>query len=132
MLLLPAFAGSVGLPGTAGFIGEVHTLMGGYQQWSWTIVLLTSGMLITSIYSLQTVRQLYTGPTHNHTHPLSDLTRLETLAAGILVGGTLLLGFYPAPLLDQIVPAAAQLAEHLDTAITTTGSTFQPIQPMGH
>jgi NADH-quinone oxidoreductase subunit M len=109
LLIIIAFTGAVGLPGTAGFIGELHILIAGYQQWGWLIALLSLGVLISSVYSIQTVRQLYTGPVNPGMQSVQDLQPHELLAAGLLVGGTLVLGFYPSPLLVMIDASVTQL-----------------------
>jgi NADH-quinone oxidoreductase subunit M len=40
-----------------------------------------------------------------------DLDRAEMAAAGLLSGGILLIGFYPAPALQLIGPSVARLAQ---------------------
>ncbi len=101
-LIIVAFVGGVGLPGTAGFIGELHTLIGGFQRWQWLIVVLSLGVLITATYSIRTIKQLYTGPIRLDMQKVEDLRWAETTAAGILIGATLLFGLYPVPLLGVL------------------------------
>jgi NADH-quinone oxidoreductase subunit M len=101
-LIIMAFVGGVGLPSTAGFVAELHVLIGGFQTWGWAIVLLSLGVLITATYSIRTVKHLYTGPVRLDMQQVEDLRPLEMVAAGSLIVGTILLGFYPAPLLDMM------------------------------
>ena len=101
-LIVLAFVGGVGLPSTAGFIAELHILIGGFQNWGWLMVLLSLGMLITATYSIRTIKHLYTGPVRLDMQHVEDLRPLEMLAAGSLIVGTLALGFYPLPLLDMM------------------------------
>ncbi|QTR53040.1 complex I subunit 4 family protein [Thiothrix unzii] len=105
-LIILAFVGGVGLPSTAGFVAELHVLIGGFQQWGWAIVALSLGVLITATYSIRTIKQLYTGPMRLDMQQVEDLRPLEWIAAGTLIVGMLVLGFYPAPLLDLITLAA--------------------------
>lgn len=110
VLIILALVGGVGLPGTAGFIGELHALIGGFERWGWLVAALSLGMLITATYSLRTVKQLYTGPVNLSMQQVEDLKPLELAAGGVLVAGTLLLGFYPLPLLDILLSSLQAIA----------------------
>ncbi|WP_298609938.1 NuoM family protein [uncultured Thiothrix sp.] len=110
VLIILALVGGVGLPGTAGFIGELHALIGGFERWGWLVAVLSLGMLITATYSLRTVKQLYTGPVNLSMQQVPDLKPLELAAGGILVAGTLLLGFYPLPLLNVLLSSLQAIA----------------------
>lgn len=110
VLIILALVGGVGLPGTAGFIGELHALIGGFERWGWLVAALSLGMLITATYSLRTVKQLYTGPINLSMQQVEDLKPLELVAGGVLVAGTLLLGFYPLPLLDVLLSSLQAIA----------------------
>lgn len=109
-LIILALVGGVGLPGTAGFIGELHALIGGFERWGWLVAALSLGMLITATYSLRTVKQLYTGPVNLTMQHVEDLRPLELAAGSVLVGGTLLLGFYPLPLLNILLSSLQAIA----------------------
>jgi NADH-quinone oxidoreductase subunit M len=102
-----AFVAAVGLPGTAGFIAELHTLIGGFQRWGWLAVILTVGMLISATYAIRTVGRLFTGPVHDDMRDLQDLRGSEMVAAGVLTIGILLLGIAPSPLLGLMSTAVA-------------------------
>lgn len=110
VLIILALVGGVGLPGTAGFIGELHALIGGFERWGWLVAALSLGMLITATYSLRTVKQLYTGPVNLSMQQVEDLKPLELVAGGVLVAATLLLGFYPLPLLDVLLRSVQTIA----------------------
>lgn len=110
VLIILALVGGVGLPGTAGFIGELHALIGGFERWGWLVAALSLGMLITATYSLRTLKQLYTGPINLNMQQVEDLRPLELAAGGILVGGTLLLGLYPLPLLTVLLSSLQAIA----------------------
>jgi NADH-quinone oxidoreductase subunit M len=94
-----AFVAAVGLPGTAGFIAELHTLIGGFARWGWLMVLLSIGVLISAAYAIRTVGRLFTGPVRPQMRQIADLRGSEMVAASVLTAGTLLLGIFPAPAL---------------------------------
>jgi NADH-quinone oxidoreductase subunit M len=91
-----AFIASVGLPGTAGFVAELHALVGGFQAWGWVILFLSLGVMVSAAYAVRTVGRLFTGPVRPEMKEIQDLTPGELLAAGVLSAGILLLGVFPA------------------------------------
>ncbi len=106
-----AFVAAVGLPGTAGFVAELHTLIGGFERWGWLMVLLSIGMLIGAAYAVRTVTQLFTGPVRPRMRSIPDLTRNELIAASVLTVGTLMIGCFPAPALRLTAATAAHLSK---------------------
>jgi NADH-quinone oxidoreductase subunit M len=90
-----AFVGAVGLPGTAGFVAELHALIGGFQRWGWLVVVLSVGVLISAAYAIRTVGRLFTGPVRPRMREVRDLGPTELLAAGALTAGVLVLGVFP-------------------------------------
>jgi len=95
-----AFTAAVGLPGTAGFIAELHALIGGYARWGGWVVALSISMLISAAYALRSVGRLFTGPVHKT--QVADLNRPEFAAAAVLSLGIVGIGLFPAPLLTLI------------------------------
>lgn len=108
LLIILAFVGGVGLPSTAGFVAELHILIGGFKQWGWVITALSLGVLITATYSVRTIKHLYTGPVRLDMQQVEDLRPLEIAAAGTLIAAMLVLGFYPEPLLALVHTSVAQ------------------------
>lgn len=107
-----AFVAAVGMPGTAGFVAELHALIGGFQQWGWLMLLLSMGVLISAAYAVRTVGRLFTGPVRPQMRSVPDLRGSELVAAGVLTAGTLLIGIFPAPVLR----ATAATVTHLSAA----------------
>jgi NADH-quinone oxidoreductase subunit M len=105
-----AFVAAVGLPGTAGFVAELHTLIGGFERWGWLMVLLGAGVPIGGAYAVRTVVRLFTGPVRPQMRAIPDLTRSELIAASVLTAGTLLIGCFPAPALRLTAATAASLS----------------------
>ena len=105
-----AFVAAVGMPGTAGFIAELHALVGGFERWGGWMVLLSLTVVISAAYAVRTVGRLFTGPVSARMQGLPDLSRGESTAAAVLTAGSLGLGFYPAPLLNLVAASVAAMA----------------------
>ncbi len=111
-----ALLASVGLPGSAGFIAELHVLIGAYARWGGWLVLLSLAVLISAAYALRAIRCLSTGPERAFgtaapgVAAFADLSRLEVAAAALLAGGSVLIGVYPPPLLRLLGASVAKLA----------------------
>jgi NADH-quinone oxidoreductase subunit M len=104
------FIAAVGFPGTAGFVAELHVLIGGYERWQWMIVLLSIGVLISAAYAIRTVGRLFTGPVRAEMNDIQDLRAHEMLAVAVLTSGFIGLGFYPAPALELISASVENLS----------------------
>lgn len=105
-----AFVAAVGMPGTAGFVAELHAIVGGFQRWGWVAVLLSVGMLVSAAYSVRTVGRLFAGPVRDEMRDVPDLQRFELAAAGLLAVAVVVLGIAPAPALDLMGGAIGQFA----------------------
>jgi NADH-quinone oxidoreductase subunit M len=88
---------AIGLPGSMGFVAELHTLIGGFERFGWWMLAFSAGMLITAAYGLRTIGGLFTGPIRPAMASLADLRPIELVAAGILIAG--IVGFGIAPVL---------------------------------
>jgi NADH-quinone oxidoreductase subunit M len=106
-----AFIAAVGFPGTAGFVAELHVLVGGFERWGAWVVLLSLGVLISAAYAMRTVGRLFTGPVRESMKNVPDLTRTEFAAAGVLSLGILALGIFPAPALAVITASVNRLSK---------------------
>jgi len=91
---------AMGLPGSVGFIAELHTIIGGFQQWSGLMVFFSLSILISAAYAMRTIGLLFTGPVKPQMQQIADLKPVELMASGILVGGIVLFGLLPAPLIE--------------------------------
>lgn len=91
---------AMGLPGSIGFVAELHTMLGGFQQWGGLMALFSLGILISAAYAMRTIGLLFTGPVKPQMQQIADLKASEILASGILVGAIVLFGLLPAPLLE--------------------------------
>ena len=106
-----AFFAAVGMPGTVGFVAELHVLLGGFVLWGWAVLLLSISIVVSAAYAIRTVVCLFTGPVREEMRHVRDLGTTEMLATSVLTGSAVLLGLLPAPLLKIIHPAVTQLSQ---------------------
>ncbi len=106
--------GSVGLPGTSGFVGEFLVLVGAFQVNTWVAALATTGIILGAAYMLYLYRRVIFGRlTKDDLKTMLDLSPREIAVFAPLVAVTLWMGIYPAPFLEVMEPAVANLiAEH--------------------
>ncbi len=108
LMTLTLFA-AMGLPGSVGFIAELHSMIGGFQQWGWLMAFFSLSILISAAYAIRTITQLFTGPVRPQLQHVADLRPYELLAAGTLVSGILLFGLLPAPLIALSAATVAHI-----------------------
>jgi len=118
--VLIAFAAmaSLGLPGLAGFWGEVLALFSatkpgsGLQQGSYIAMasIAALGLVLTATYLLAVVRRVCMGPAATASEePVTELTAVETATWTPLILLTLLAGLWPAVVLGITNPAVQVL-----------------------
>ncbi|OOZ35846.1 complex I subunit 4 family protein [Solemya velesiana gill symbiont] len=105
-----AFVGAVGMPGTAGFVAELHAIVGGFARWGWVVVLLSIGVMISAAYAIRTIGRLFTGPVSRKMQGIEDLRTPEMAAAGILSIGILFIGIFPATALQMMSASIIQVS----------------------
>ncbi len=111
---------NVGLPGTSGFVGEFLTLVGIFQTNTWVAVIATSGVILSAAYALWLYRRVVMGDLIKESlRTITDMTRRERMIFAPLVVMTLLLGVYPALVLDIIGPSVNALVGNYETALAT-------------
>ncbi|SFR54231.1 NADH-quinone oxidoreductase subunit M [Litoreibacter janthinus] len=115
---------NVGLPGTSGFIGEFLTLMGVFQVNTWIAMLATTGVILSAAYALWLYRRVVMGDLIKESlKSITDMTSREKAIFAPLVVMTILLGVYPALVLDLIGPSVEALVSNYDTALLDSGVT---------
>jgi NADH-quinone oxidoreductase subunit M len=110
---------SLGLPGLAGFWGELLALVGAFRPadlldrpyFLGLLAVALAGLVLTAWYLLVTVRRVCQGDdTIGPSLPvLGDVTRLEAVSWGPLVALTLVLGVWPGLVLTMVDPAVQAL-----------------------
>ncbi|MCB1372905.1 MAG: NADH-quinone oxidoreductase subunit M [Rhodobacteraceae bacterium] len=117
--------GNVGLPGTSGFVGEFLTLAGVYQVNTWVAFFAATGVIFSAGYALWLYRRVVFGDLIKESlKTIRDMSRREKLLFAPLVAFTLLLGVYPAVVLDVIGPSVAALIDHSETALAAQATTL--------
>ena len=113
---------NVGLPGTSGFIGEFLTLIGIFQVSTWVALVATSGVILSAAYALWLYRRVVMGDLIKESlRAMTDLTRQEKMIFAPLIIMTILLGVYPALILDLTGPSVEALVENFNTATAEAG-----------
>jgi NADH-quinone oxidoreductase subunit M len=110
--------GSVGLPGTSGFVGEILVLVGVYQVSTWAAALAATGVILGAAYMLWLYRRVIFGKLEkDDLMSILDLDRREIVIFAPLIALTILMGFYPAPFLDVIHASVDNLLDNYPAAI---------------
>jgi NADH-quinone oxidoreductase subunit M len=108
---------SVGLPGTAGFIGEFLALVGAFEVNRWVALFATTGIILSAAYMLVLYRRLFYGEiTKEDVRAMPDLSWRELSIFAPLVVLTIWMGVYPSTFKDLIDPSVAQIVEHQQLA----------------
>ncbi len=141
VMRMPAYAlifmfftmANVGLPGTSGFVGEFLTLTAAFQANTWIAFGATSGVILSACYALWLYRRVVFGDLIKESlKTITDMTAREKLMMAPLVFFTLLLGVYPALVLDLIGPSVDALLENFDAATAGMAQAASAIAPATH
>jgi NADH-quinone oxidoreductase subunit M len=101
---------NLGLPGLAGFVGEFLILRGVWAALPWLALVATLGLVLTALALLRMYGQIFHGPAGARSaQDIAPLGR-DMLAAAPLLIALIVLGLYPAPILDLTNAAVALLA----------------------
>lgn len=102
---------AMSLPGLAGFIAEFHVLLGAFRHWGLWVIIAGIGVVVTSAYCLRVLGQVFfNGPDSPRSHEVADLNPREMIALVPLLILMVLLGLFPAILLNLFNPTLARLA----------------------
>jgi NADH-quinone oxidoreductase subunit M len=112
-MVLFALANS-GLPGTSGFIGEFMVILASFKANVWYAFLAATILVLGAAYTLWLVKRVIYGEVANpKVAALQDLNGREFLVLGVLAAAVLLMGLWPAPLLDVMRASTLHLAQQL-------------------
>ena len=129
MLFMLFTMANVGLPGTSGFVGEFLTLVAVFQVNTWVAAVATTGVIFSAAYALWLYRRVVMGDLIKESlKAITDMNAREKWIFAPLVVMTLLLGVYPALILDLIGPSVAALVENYDTAVAAAEAAMQTAQ----
>lgn len=109
--------GSVGLPGTSGFVGEFLTLLGSFQASTYVAVFATTGVVFGAAYMLVLYRRVIFGAQKNaDAAAMPDLTKLEFGYLVPLALMVILFGVAPGLVMKDISPSVEKLLRHYETS----------------
>jgi NADH-quinone oxidoreductase subunit M len=112
-MVLFALANS-GLPGTSGFIGEFMVILASFKANVWYAFLAATILVLGAAYTLWLIKRVIYGAVANDkVAALTDLNGREFLVLGALAAAVLLVGLWPAPLLDAMRASTLHLAQQL-------------------
>ncbi|MDF1727142.1 MAG: NADH-quinone oxidoreductase subunit M [Sulfitobacter sp.] len=117
---------NVGLPGTSGFVGEFLTLIATFQVNTWVAAVATTGVIFSAAYALWLYRRVVMGDLIKESlKAITDMTTRERWTFAPLIVMTILLGVYPALVLDMIGPSVAALVENYASAVEAADAALQ-------
>ncbi|MDH3748126.1 MAG: NADH-quinone oxidoreductase subunit M [Gammaproteobacteria bacterium] len=105
---------NAGLPGTSGFVGEFMVIIASFKANFWFAFFAATIMVLGAAYTLWMVKRVIYGDIANDdVAELSDLNRREFIVLGVLAISVLLVGLWPAPLIDMMNATIDQLVERV-------------------
>jgi len=105
---------NAGLPGTSGFVGEFLVILASFRASFWYALLAGTTLVLGAAYTLWLVKRVVFGPVANdRVAALKDLNGREFFVLGVLALAVLLLGLWPAPLLDVMRPTIEYLVQQM-------------------
>jgi NADH-quinone oxidoreductase subunit M len=100
----------LGLPGLAGFVGEFLVMLGAYQVSPVLAVGAAGGLVLSVVYSLRIIQQVFHGPASRQEKP-ADLSAREWGMVVAMIAATLWVGLFPQRFLDTSGPAVRHIQQ---------------------
>ncbi len=119
---MPVFAGfmvlfamaNAGLPGTSGFVGEFMVIIASFKASFWFAFVAATTLILGAAYTLWMVKRVMYGEVANkNVEELQDLNTREFAVLGILAVAVILMGIWPAPVVDMMAASVEQLVEQV-------------------
>ncbi|MBK1644483.1 NADH-quinone oxidoreductase subunit M [Thiocapsa imhoffii] len=105
---------NAGLPGTSGFVGEFMVILATFRADFWWALLAATTLILAAAFSLWMVKRVIFGEVKNEkVAALQDLNRREAFNLGVLATAVLILGIWPAPLIDVMHATVENLVAHV-------------------
>jgi NADH-quinone oxidoreductase subunit M len=105
---------NAGLPGTSGFVGEFFVILGTFHASFWLAFLAATTLVLGAAYTLWLVKRVIFGEVGNDgVANLQDVNPREFFMLAVLAVAVLLLGVWPAPLVDAMDQTLAALLSHV-------------------
>ena len=105
---------NAGLPGTSGFVGEFMVIIASFKANFWFAFLAATTLILGAAYTLWMVKRVLYGEVANEpVAELQDLNAREFFVLAVLAGSVLLVGLWPAPLVDMMNTTIEQLIQQI-------------------
>ncbi len=105
---------NAGLPGTSGFVGEFLVVLAAFKANFWYAALAATTLILGAAYTLWLVKRTIFGKVANHhVAEMKDVDGREFLVLAVLAIAVLLLGIWPAPLLDVMRGSIEHLTQQI-------------------
>ena len=110
VLFMIFMLGSVGLPGTSGFVGEFLALLGAFKVNTIVAALAATGVILGAAYMLLLYRKVVFGPAENEDAlAMPDVSLREVSLLVPLAFLTIYLGVFPGVVMDRVSPSVEKL-----------------------
>jgi NADH-quinone oxidoreductase subunit M len=94
---------NVGLPGTAGFVGEFMIIMSAFQSQFWVAIFASFTLVLSASYTLWLYKRVFFGPVgNNEVASFQDITWTEKINYLLLAFGVFFVGLYPASIINVL------------------------------
>lgn len=101
---------NVGLPGTAGFVGEFMVILSSFQANFWLGLIAGLTLILAAAYSLWMYKRVFFGPVANeHVEVMHDINWIEKTNYILLAAGVFFIGLYPQPVLNVLQASVEHL-----------------------
>ncbi len=105
---------NAGLPGTSGFVGEFLVIIASFKANFWYAFVAALTLILGASYTLWLVKRVIWGDVGNDgVASLKDLNAREFLVLATLAAAVLLVGVWPAPLLDVMRSTLEMLVQQM-------------------
>ncbi len=105
---------NAGLPGTSGFVGEFMVILASFRADFWFAFLAATTLIVGAAYTLWMVKRVVYGEVGSEkVAALKDINRREALVLTSLAVAVLILGIWPAPLIEVMDVSIENLVRHI-------------------
>ncbi|MBT5943833.1 MAG: NADH-quinone oxidoreductase subunit M [Rhodospirillaceae bacterium] len=112
--------GSIGLPGTSGFVGEFLILLGVFQDNTWVAFFAATGVILGAAYMLYLYRRVIFGKLEKeYLKKIMDLEPREIAIFAPLVALVLWMGIWPDPFLSVFDASVSNLLANYQSALSS-------------
>ncbi|MDJ0738835.1 MAG: NADH-quinone oxidoreductase subunit M [Gammaproteobacteria bacterium] len=105
---------NAGLPGTSGFVGEFMVILASFRADFWFAFLAATTLIVGAAYTLWMVKRVVYGEVgSDKVAALEDINKREAFVLTSLAVAVLVLGIWPAPLIEVMDVSIENLVRHI-------------------